>query len=86
MGKGNKSKRLTKKQLTEMLQDFFTRHPQETFSFKQIFKQLRIDTQPSKMLAVDIMETMAWDDFLSKVSDNSYRLNLGGQTQEVAAI
>ncbi len=82
MGKGNKSKRLTKKQLTEMLQDFFTRHPQETFSFKQIFKQLRIDTQPSKMLAVDIMETMAWDDFLSKVSDNSYRLNLGGQTQE----
>ena len=83
MGKGrNTTKRLTKKQLTELLQDFFTRHPQETFSFKQVFKQLRLDTHPVKMLAVDIMETMAWDDFLSKVSENSYRLNLGGQTQE----
>ena len=34
------------------------------------------------MLAIDIMEEMAWDDYLTKVSDNSYRLNTKGQVQE----
>ena len=34
------------------------------------------------MLAIDVMEEMAWDDFLLKVSDNSYRLNLKTQVQE----
>lgn len=83
MGKGKKAlKRINKKQIGEMLHNFFTLHPNETFSFKQIFKQLHLDTHSVKMLAVDVMEDMAWDDFLSKVSDNSYRLNLKGQIQE----
>lgn len=83
MAKGRKAnKRLTKKKLAEMLQDLFMQNPDATLSFKQIFKQLRLDTHPAKMLAVDTMEDMAWDDFLSKVSDNSYRLNLKGQVQE----
>ena len=34
------------------------------------------------MLAVDVMDEMAWDDFLTKASDNSYRLNLKTQVQE----
>jgi len=34
------------------------------------------------MLAIDVMEEMAWDDFLLKVSDNSYKLNLKTQVQE----
>ena len=33
-------------------------------------------------MAIDLMEEMAWDDFLSKASDNSYRLNLKTQVQE----
>lgn len=83
MAKGRKAnKRLTKKKLAEMLQGLFMQNPDATLSFKQIFKQLRLDTHPAKMLAVDTMEDMAWDDFLSKVSDNSYRLNLKGQVQE----
>lgn len=83
MGKNKKAgKRMTKRDVAEMLQDFFTKHPNETYSFKQIFKQLHLDTHPVKMLAVEIMEDMAWDDFLSKASENSYRLNLKGQVQE----
>ncbi len=82
MGKKNGGKRLTKKMLVEMLQTLFQQHPNETFSFKQIFKNLKLATHPSKMLAVDTMEEMAWDDYLSKVSDNSYRLNLKTQVQE----
>jgi len=82
MSKKNGGKRLNKKMLVEMLQTLFQQHPNETFSFKQIFKNLKLVTHPSKMLAVDTMEEMAWDDYLSKVSDNSYRLNLKTQVQE----
>ena len=82
MSKGKGKKRLSKKQIAEMLQTLFQQNPNETFSFKQIFKALKFDTHPVKMMAVDLMEEMAWDDFLSKVSDNSYRLNLKTQVQE----
>ncbi|MDD7318474.1 MAG: RNB domain-containing ribonuclease [Prevotella sp.] len=83
MAKGkNSGKRLTKKRLVEMLSTLFQTNPNETFSFKQIFKQLHLTNHPEKMLAIDIMEAMAWDDYLSKVSENSYRLNTHGQTVE----
>lgn len=78
----SKGKRLSKKQIAEMLQTLFQQNPNETFSFKQIFKTLKLDTHPIRMMAVDMMEEMAWDDYLSKVSDNSYRLNLKTQVQE----
>ena len=76
------NKRLTKNKLAEMLQNLFMRNPDKQLSFKQIFKELRLTTHPAKMLAVDVMEDMAWDDFLSKTSENSYKLNLKGQVQE----
>ena len=82
MNKKKGGKRVTKKQLVERLQTFFQENPNETFSFKQIFRALRLVTHPAKMLAIDTMEEMAWDDYLSKVSENSYRLNLKTQVQE----
>ena len=82
MSKKKGGKRLTKKQIVEMLQTFFQEHPNETYSFKQIFRALKLDTHPAKMLAIDTMDEMAWDDYLSKGSDNSYRLNLKTQVQE----
>ena len=82
MSKKKGGKRLNKKQIAEMLQTLFQQHPNETYSFKQIFKALNLDTHPTKMLAIDLMEEMAWDDYLSKVSDNSYRLNQKTQIQE----
>ena len=82
MSKKKGGKRLNKKQIAEMLQTLFQQNPNETFSFKQIFKALKFDTHPVKMMAIDLMEEMAWDDFLSKASDNSYRLNLKTQVQE----
>ncbi|MBQ2180683.1 MAG: ribonuclease R, partial [Bacteroidaceae bacterium] len=83
MGKGKRGGiRLNKRKVSEMVAGFFQSQPNETFSFKQIFKALHLDTHPAKMLAVDVMEEMAWDDVLSKVSDNQYRLNTKGQVQE----
>ena len=83
MAKGKKGgKRITRKQLQEMLVTLFQQNPNDTLTFKYIFKQLHLDTHPMKMLAIDIMEEMAWDDFLSKVSQSAYRLNTKGQVQE----
>ena len=83
MGKGRKGgKHITKKQLTKELVDFFSGQPGKTLSFKEIFRSMHLSTHPAKMLAIDIMEEMAWDDFLTKVSDTSYQLNTKGQVQE----
>ena len=73
---------MTKRQLSAILVEFFKGEPGKTFSFKEIFKRLKLTTHPLKMLAIDIMEEMAWDDFLVRVTDTSYRLNQQGQTVE----
>lgn len=83
MAKGKKAgKRMTKKQLAEKLEHFFSSQPGKTLSFKEIFRGLHLDTHPTKMMAIDIMEEMAWDDFLAKVTDSSYTLNTKGQVQD----
>ena len=82
MSKKKGGKKTTKKQIIEMLQNLFQANANEVFSFKQIFRALRLNTHPAKVMAIDTMEEMAWDDYLSKVSDNSYRLNLKTQVQE----
>ena len=82
MSKHKSGKRLNKKMLVELLQTLFQQNPNESFSFKQIFKNLKLSTHPAKMLAVETMDEMAWDDYLTKTSENSYRLNLKNQVQE----
>ena len=73
---------MNKRQLTELLEEFFSSQPGRTFSFKEIFRTLHLDTHPLKMLAIDIMEEMTWEEFLVRVTDSSYRLNDSGQVQE----
>ncbi len=75
-------KRLSKREVADALQALFQAHPNETLQLKQIFKALRLDTHPAKMLAVDVLEEMAWDDYLSQPERSCYRLNLKTQVQE----
>ena len=75
-------KRMTANKLAEKIESFFRSHSQKSYSFKEIFKNLKLDTHPLKMLAIDLMEEMAWDDFLTPVADNAYRLNLETHVQE----
>ncbi len=83
MGKGKKGgHRLNKKQLTELLYNLFEEHPNETFTYKQVFRALHLDTHPQRMMAINMLEEMSWDDYLSKVTEQSYRLNTKGQVQE----
>ncbi len=84
MAKGKKAgkRHISKADVAELLQNFFISQPGKTFTFKDIFKNLKLKTHPEKMLAIDVMEEMAWDDFLTRVTDTSYRLSNGGQVQE----
>ena len=52
MSKKKGGKRLNKKQIAEMLQTLFQQNPNETFSFKQIFKALKLDTHPTDRKSV----------------------------------
>lgn len=81
---GNKKKagkRMTRKEVEKVLQQFFQENAGHTFGFKDIFRKLKFDTHPLKMTAIDAMEEMAWDDFLTKVDETHYRLNTKTQLQ-----
>ena len=67
--------------MTEIIEQFFSSQPGKRFSLKEIFRQLRLETHPVKMLAMDVMDEMAWDDFLQKKGDSAYQLNTQGQVQ-----
>ena len=82
MGKKNGGKRLSKRAVADALQGLFTASPNETFSLKQIFRQLKLVTHPAKMLAIDVIDEMCWDDYLSKVGEGQYCINTKGQVQE----
>ena len=82
MGQKKGGGRYSKRQVADAVQALFQAHPGEALSFKYIFKALKLNTHPAKMLAVDVMEEMAWDDYLSKVDNSTYRLNLKTQVQE----
>ncbi|MCH5310634.1 MAG: ribonuclease R [Prevotella sp.] len=82
MGKKKGGKKMGKKDVAALLWTFFKDNPNQVFGFKDIFRKLKFDTHPMKMLAINIMEEMAWDDFLTKVDNTHYRLNTKIQTQE----
>ena len=67
--------------MTEIIEQFFSSQPGKRFSLKEIFRQLRLETHPMKRLAMDVMDEMAWDDFLQKKGDSAYQLNTQGQVQ-----
>ena len=60
MSKHKSGKRLNKQRLIEMLQTLFQQNPNETFSFKQIFRELKLSTHPAKLLAVETMDETRW--------------------------
>ena len=82
MGQRKGGRRLSKRQVADAVQGLFQEHPGEALSYKQVFKALKLDTHPAKMLAVDVMDELAWDDYLSKVDNSTYRLNMKTQVQE----
>ena len=73
---------MTKKQLADALRGFFETQPGRRLSLRDVFRGLKLDTHPLKMVAIDVMEEMAWDDFLARAGEGVYQLNTKGQVQE----
>ena len=72
-------KRMKKKELSELLINFFRTKPTESFSLKQIFVSLHLTTHPLKMLCVDTIQEMTEDNFLIETEKGHYKLNDKGQ-------
>ncbi|MBQ8127648.1 MAG: ribonuclease R [Prevotella sp.] len=75
-------RRSSKRDVANALQGLFQANPGEAMTLRQIFKALRLNTHPLKMLAIDALDEMTWDDYVVKTQDGAYRLNLKTQVQE----
>ena len=82
MAKKKGGKRMSKKEISDALVRFFNENPNNSYNTRKIFKELKFVTHPVKMLALELLEEMAWDDFLTRSSDDTYRLNTKTQVQE----
>ena len=72
-------KHLKKKELVEILLNYFRTKPNEAFSLKQLFQALKLTTHPGKMLCIDVVEEMLEDNFLSEIEKGRYKINDKGQ-------
>ena len=83
MAKKKKEKKggkyMKKKELAEMLVNYFRMKPMESFGMKQLFTGLKLTTHPLKMLCADIVQEMAEDNFLIETEKGHYKLNDKGQ-------
>lgn len=72
-------KHLKKKELVEILLNYFRTKPNEAFSLKQLFQALKLTTHPGKMLCIDVVEEMLEDNFLIEIEKGHYKINDKGQ-------
>ena len=81
MGKTGKKggKRLKKKELAKMLMELFQNNPAEVYDIKRIFRDLKLDTHPAKLLCMDLLEDLAMDDYIKETEKLHFRLNTRGQ-------
>lgn len=84
MGKTGKKggKRLKKKELAKMLMELFQNNPAEVYDTKRIFRDLKLDTHPAKLLCMDLLEDLAMDDYIKETEKLHFRLNTTGQVFE----
>lgn len=72
-------KHLKKKEIVEILLNYFRTKPNEAFSLKQLFQALKLTTHPGKMLCIDVVEEMLEDNFLIEIEKGRYKINDKGQ-------
>ena len=84
MGKTGKKggKRLKRKELAKMLMELFQNNPAEVYDIKRIFRDLKLDTHPAKLLCMDLLEDLAMDDYIKETEKLHFRLNTTGQVFE----
>ncbi|MDR2118661.1 MAG: ribonuclease R [Tannerellaceae bacterium] len=70
--------RMKKKAIIQAVIAAFQAAPRETFNYKQICKLIGIDNQVQKLIVVDILYSLADDDFITETDRGRYRLNTLG--------
>ncbi len=70
---------MKKRELVELVVNYFRQRPADSFGMKQIFNGLHLTTHPLKMLCADIVEEMLEDNFLIETEKGHFRLNERGQ-------
>ncbi len=76
-------KRINKSAMEQLLQDYFIQSEGRTIYYKTLFRDLKLNTHPQRMLALDVLAEMEWDDFIIRTNDNSFKLHqTDSQTQE----
>ncbi len=76
-------RRMNKAAIEQLLLDYFNHSEGKAVHFKTIFRDLKLNTHPQRMLAMDVLAEMEWDDFIVRTSDNSFRLHeSNSHTQE----
>ena len=68
------SNRITKKQLLELLIDFFNSHQDDTFNARDIFAGLGIKSTSVKGLCMRLLDDLVFDGYLVEPTMNRYRL------------
>ncbi len=81
-GKNKTTKRVTRKQLTAMLEQLFERNSSEHFELKSIFRILGLDTHPAKMLCMEVLNDMLQDDYITEKPRYTYSLKVQVQSME----
>ena len=80
MGKKKTGSRgLRKNDLERIVIDFFQENPSIVFSLKTLCKQLHLNTNPAKMLLMDVLENLLMDDFIKEQPRFCYTLNMPKQ-------
>lgn len=84
MSKSNKKggKRITKKELIALMVNLFQTKGGESVSLKDIYRTLNLDTHPAKVLCMDVLEELLFDDFIVEKPKYNYHLNAPCQVME----
>ena len=76
--------RLRKSDITELVVGLFQRSQGEVFDVKTIFRELRLNTHPLKLLCMDVLDDLVLDDFI--VEQGQLRYCLAQKTATMTGI
>lgn len=75
-------KRTNKKELTKILIELFKEKANESIPLKQLFRELGLNTHPAKMLCMDILSDLVFEEYLTETERGTFKLNNSGQVLE----
>ena len=73
---------LKKKDLQRMVIELFQENPAKEFELKDIFRLLHLTTHPTKMVCMDVLESLQMDDYIKESRKYTYSLNVPSQVME----